>query len=399
MTAERACALAVRASYGARPFSIVVWAALTALSGGCSLVSFKSPERPLSERDLNTRVLTYDFANRFAAAVTTTSDNIANTETEEEVRLQALRWKIGATAASQRAASQMAPQMALLDSWTLAVQMRNFLRDGAGARLFGSQQAKALQTAEQLVSEAERIATQVTPPDELGTYRTFVTQYAAAHPLPDLGFLRPSIVNAWTASGGQEVKLVDSMGTIPEALADLESRMHMYGDNAPDLILWRSELALRSAGYGQESVQDALERLDGRLETLATQVSGAPGAFKDSLADVRATSVSLANRFDASISSAATDLRAEREALASDIAAERAAVVMAFDDQRAAVARDANVLLRTAVTTAGLELRRTLREVFLGFALLILITLGLPFAAGYWIGQARMARSARGGNV
>ena len=59
------------------------------------------------------------------------------------MQLNTLRWKLGASKASQHAATQMAPMMALLDTWALTEQMRQFFDTGAGAQLFGEEQVVA----------------------------------------------------------------------------------------------------------------------------------------------------------------------------------------------------------------------------------------------------------------
>ena len=45
---------------------------------GCALVTLKSPEKPLSARDLNVRILTHEFAAHFIFAVEQTADEIAS---------------------------------------------------------------------------------------------------------------------------------------------------------------------------------------------------------------------------------------------------------------------------------------------------------------------------------
>src|SRR5882672_10125673 len=106
-------------------------AALLAALGGCSLVSLKSPERPLSTRDLNARILTREYSAHFIAAVEKRADRISTGgEADPEILANTLRWKVGATTESVRAATQLAPMMGLLDTWALALQMRVFLGEG-----------------------------------------------------------------------------------------------------------------------------------------------------------------------------------------------------------------------------------------------------------------------------
>src|SRR5947207_16016558 len=97
---------------------------------GCSLVSLKTPERPLSNRDLNARILTREFSYHFIAAVGQCADDMGAGETDPEVLTRALRWKIAAATESQRAASRISPMMSLLYTWALTSPMRAFLSPG-----------------------------------------------------------------------------------------------------------------------------------------------------------------------------------------------------------------------------------------------------------------------------
>src|SRR5215475_2813760 len=103
---------------------------------GCSLVSLKSPEKPLSARDLNTRLLTRQYSAYFIVTVERCADALA--AEDEGAASNALRSKIAAVSESQQAATQMSPTMSLLDTWTFSLQMREYLAEGApGGQLFG----------------------------------------------------------------------------------------------------------------------------------------------------------------------------------------------------------------------------------------------------------------------
>src|SRR3981189_3325531 len=86
---------------------ILTVAALLAGVGGCSLVTLKSPERPLSTRDLNARILTREYSAHFIAAVEKSADSITPGQGDAEILANTLRWKVGATAESVRAATQI----------------------------------------------------------------------------------------------------------------------------------------------------------------------------------------------------------------------------------------------------------------------------------------------------
>lgn len=82
-----------RSFHASRPLALAVLAVGLA---GCSLVSLKSPEKPLSARDLNARILTHEYAAHFMADIAHAADAIAEASSDPAVRLNALRWKIAA---------------------------------------------------------------------------------------------------------------------------------------------------------------------------------------------------------------------------------------------------------------------------------------------------------------
>src|SRR6201996_1684866 len=151
-----------RGNPGATSLLCTTAGSIEALFGGCPLLTIKSPEKPLSPRDLNARILSHEFAMRFNIGVEQAADAIASQSAEFGVRANALKWKIAATTASDKAASQMAPMLGLLDEWALAGQMRAYLTDGGGKALCGELQSRATVAAADLAAEAQGLARQVT---------------------------------------------------------------------------------------------------------------------------------------------------------------------------------------------------------------------------------------------
>jgi hypothetical protein len=357
-------------------------AALLASLAACSLVSLKSPEKPLSARDLNARILTREYSAHFIAAVGQTADKIAGATSDPEIRQNTLRWKIAASGRSLSAASQMAPMMSLLDTWALSVQMSDFLSAGAGQTLFGAQQPLATTLAADEARDAQDLARRVTAPDEFAKDRQFIDAYAGAHPLEDLHFTRASIVSAWTDYSGSRTKLVDSLGTVPEALADAGDRVRMYGETGPEQLIWQAQLAAQKSGVSGEDVRAALKRLDQRMDQFSAMVSSTPAVVNGALRDAGA-------RFDSSWADVMRDVRGEQTTLADTVSAERQAAMSALDVERAAAAADATRIADQAVRQAGEEVRRLVREALILVIVLALVVMGVPFGAGYFVGRAR----------
>jgi hypothetical protein len=361
---------------------------------GCSLVSLKSPERPLSTRDLNTRILTREFSYHFISAVEQRADEIANSESDPRIVANTLRWKIGAALESQRAATRVAPQMSLLDTLALTSQMKAFLSPGnPGGALFGAHQEAALSIASELDEDARTLARSLIPARELEKDQAFVEMYTREHPLTSLDFVRASVVELWTQSQGVEIKLVDSLGTIPEAMADVSDRFKISSEALASQAMWRTQLAMRDSGYSGNDIRSALRQLDDRLAKVSAAAENAPELMHDAVADVRRSVFEALDRVDKSSAAMIEKLRVEREALTEDLHNERDTVLAAADTQRKALAQDVSRIADQVVKSSGEQVRSLAREVLLLLIVLAIVVLGLPFWAGYMVGRVRRDRA------
>jgi hypothetical protein len=357
--------------------------------GGCSLISLKTPERPLPPRDLNARILTRDLATQFQHAAGQSVDSILESERDDAVLESAMRWQIAALASSRSAATQMAPMLSLLDTWALALQIQAFVaEDGAGGALFGTHQAAVRQVCDDYAQGAENVAHRVLTAQEFEEYQRFVVAYARENPLHNLRFDRPSVVERWSRDKGG-TRLVDSLGTIPEAMEDTAQRVQIYGETMPVETMRTAELALRKSGYSRDDVQAALRRLDERLDRLAVVAESTPELVQGAEAQVRQSVREVLARLDASTTAATAALRIERAALFVELESERSALMTAVDTQRQALTRDAARIGTQLVKDTGSQVRRLTAEVLLLLTLLAFVILGLPFVAGYAVGRTR----------
>ena len=166
-----------------------------ALSGlACASASRQTPlmavgsDIKVTTSELRLRV--YDYESWFAATVETSADAILDAEEDPAIQESALRWKINAIAAMQRAAFQADPLAALGDCWGLTIQMSNFFEDGAGKDLFGDSHRIAVQASQDLEVEVERIAPIVATPGSVARVKADLTAWAQENPIQDLSFGR-----------------------------------------------------------------------------------------------------------------------------------------------------------------------------------------------------------------
>jgi hypothetical protein len=369
------------------------WLAAVLLASGltgCSLISIKTPERPLSERDMNARILTRELTTHYLDATGRNTDSILATETDPAVINNTLRWEVGVIMTTRQAETQLAPLMSLLDTWALALQLQGFVDErGPGGKLFGTHQAAVRTLTDAYADGAHALARSLLTPTEFADYQGFIDDYVRAHPLHDLRFARASVIEEWGRAKGAKSSLLDEVGTLPQALADTSQRIQIYADTVPAQTMRRTQLALRETGYTPDDVRAAMARLDARLERLTTVAESAPELVRGAEDEMRESLREVLNRLDSSAAATASAFRMERAALFVDIQAEREALTTAVDAQRKALTADAARISEQLVRSGGEEVRHFTRQAELFVILLSLVVLGLPFAAGYLVGRAR----------
>ena len=234
--------------------------ALLALAG-CVSFTLDVPGEPLPPGQLRARIETRQYAADFIERVARTADSIAAGTEDAGIRANTLRWKIGASAASRRAAYRAEPPLALADTWAFAVQMEAFFREGSGKALFGSQQQAALETAQGLAREADALAVRRLDARELAAYRKLVSDYAASERLSDLSFARAPIGPLWREAA-REGSAAKAVGAGSEVRADASDRLDIYGQRIPDELRWRAELVYLEAGIQSADLPRALKRYE-----------------------------------------------------------------------------------------------------------------------------------------
>jgi hypothetical protein len=355
---------------------------------GCSLLTIKSPEIPLSTREQEARLLTRDYAAHFATTITHLIDDTERGDTDPATRTQALKLKLGAVTEITRASTGLSPIASLLDTWAFSLQFRDFLETGSGAKLVGDARPDLRLAAGRLAAEADDLARKVTDTD-YARYHAFVLNYAELYPLQSVDLARPSVLSTWMLQGHDKNALRE-VGTVAQALGDVSDRVRIYSERIPEMSLWQAELGLDRAGFDAASYRTALRNMDAQLERISKLADRSPELAHQAIAELRDSLRASSDRLDVSWGRMIGTLRAEREALAVNIASEREGVTAAFDTQRARIAADAAQIAAQTVDTSWRELRKLVREALLLAILLALVMLGLPFAAGYLVGRRHL---------
>ncbi len=386
------------------PLGITCLLALLVASVGCSLITIRSEIEPMPRGDLEARLLTRELITVFGDRVQLAAARISGASADQEVRSAALRWQLGAIEACRAAGLRQDPREALVDVWGLSLQQREFFTTGGGSGLFGADHALAVDAAEKLVADVERIAGATIGPEVRATMAEVASEYARRFQISDLSFRREPILPLWLEAAGAAGR-VATVGTSPEVLQDVADRLRMIGEGVPRTLAWRTELALTERQEDLEELHDLLTQLDRGLASLSKLAETSPELAATAARELQRELGPSLERLDARWKESLSTLTLQREAVTRDlermqadltaaIRSEREALTAALDHQRAAVMAEADGIATNVTDRALGHLRSALREVLVLVIVLVALVLGLPFAAGYLVGRARPGPAA-----
>ncbi|MDH6025015.1 chemotaxis protein [Vibrio splendidus] len=379
---------------------------LSIVLSGCSLLEVKldTQTTPLTQQELNARIMTREYAKMFFMRIEDSADLIAQSYPADDTLHQSyvLLWKIHAEQGLQQAAYQTSPMSALIDSWVFTAQMSQFYRQGDGADLFATDDA--IETARFLDQEAEKLAKGVLSSSDFKNSKVFVAQFAASHPFKDLTFRSTPAYREWLSYlGKDESQIVQSLGTMPEAMSDASDRLSLMADQTPKLMSWKAELvALNSSLTGEDlsmtleslrqtsaSMQDFIENNPEYMQTLASIMSTEMQPLLNDLSDKTDQKLAMLTEERVALEKMVTR---EREALVEMIAKERIEIAGIVTSERELFTQDLDRVSQEVVVLAIDKLMELIKSVIIYFILFILVVFFAPLGIGYWLGKRTINR-------
>lgn len=368
---------------------------LVAIFSSCSLfkVDLNTGIEALPSKELNTRILMHEFAAVYSMQMEKLADSIMNTTDDSEIRLNALYWKINATAMSRQVIFQTVPYVSLIDTWTFCKQQSDFMNSGNGSDLFGSFQPKVVEVTQKLEDQVSLIARVVSTSREYSSYKKFVDGYALEHTFDDLFFSRGSILSEVNeALGFSDSTAVKTVGTMPEAVSDLTSRMNDLADKMPKMTKWRTEAYLYESGVDSvdiKALMDSISLLAGHISYVA---KNSPELLDTAIIRLNEQLTPLVNKLDRRWGETLWRLETERLALIEAIDIQRVALTETVAIEREVIMKDLDVLSKDLVEQSWVHIKELIYKSLFLILLILIVMLGLPFGLGYVTGKALSKR-------
>ncbi|WP_299787951.1 chemotaxis protein [uncultured Shewanella sp.] len=373
---------------------LTVMSMLALFTTACSLLEVKleSGIEPLPQEQLNMRVFSRDFSSSFYSQVELAADEIASFEGVESqdiyLKSNALMWKIYSEQALQRTIFQTSPVAAMVDTWAFTAQMTAFYEDGAGKRLFGSQQRRVVEVSQALQSEFESTAKGFLKPGEFKKNREFIEQYVAENPLTEMTFSRKSAFNDWLKFREiNEFEAVTTFGSVPEVMSDISERMAMISAQMPKILGWKAELYAMHSNINAEEIQKTLEHISVTSAKFQELMAQSPEMMQALAVDMRRELSPLLQQLSDSTDSKLAQLSKERQALELMVKSERMALEQMVARERVAAAANLDELSKHTVEVVFQELTKTLKSLILYFVLFLFVVFFAPLGLGVWLGK------------
>jgi hypothetical protein len=358
----------------------------------CSLVKIESAQKPLGTRQLNTRLLTQNFAQLAMDRVEFAADSIASLSTEEkDIQINTIRWKIETSEALGSISFQTEPKIALMDTWSYFLEIRNALDNPNLEDVFGPYKPIAEDAIDKNIVDIEGVASRVLKPMEFEKIQEFVQDYADNTPLlVQREFKHQSVRESYLAYDEIPDSIaVQTVGTLSEVVADASNRFGYYSDALGKRLNWKAEMMFLEKGIDSMDIETKLKEIDRQFERLIVVAESSPETIKDAIIEFRSNISPLFRSLNYEIGSAMENLSLEMRSLDSTFQRERIAIGSIIKRERMALTTKADTLVETGIESALDSVGKTLRNLIIYFILLFLVVLGLPFYIGYVIGKRR----------
>ncbi len=185
-----------------------------------------------------------EFGYRFAGIVVLSADEIISKTSDNEIKKQALLWKIYAIPAMIRSLSMNDPLAAGIDSWILSVQMVQYFEDGYGKDFFGEYQDIAINASRLIVNDIENIARGLKGIDDISKGQKITEDWTKNNPIKNNKFLRLSAIDSVASKiGSEDINLGSTAENIATSIDELKNQVTLYTNYLPKQIKWQIEYA------------------------------------------------------------------------------------------------------------------------------------------------------------
>ncbi|MGC9493077.1 chemotaxis protein [Vibrio genomosp. F10] len=374
---------------------------------GCSLLEVKidTQTTPLTQQELNMRLLIREYAQTFFSQVEQTADTISDNYPADDAIHQSylLLWKINATEGMQSAAYQGSPTAALIDSWVFSYQMAAYFEQRNSTELFQLEQATSV--SKLLAEDMDQRAKSLLKKSVYQSMRSFVQQFSLDHPFSDISLSRTPAYRQWlTINQINQGDVKSTMGTMPEALGDVSDKLSLVAEQTPKVMTWKAQLMALNSNISGQEISETLQSVQATSRSFQDFVENNPEYMKVLAEQMAVTLQPLVNDIDNKTNARLVQLGGERKALEAMVENERVELIKMIEKERKAIAvivsserekftQDIDKVSQDIVILAVDKMMELVKSLILYFVLFLGAIFFAPLGLGYFLGKRAANKS------
>jgi hypothetical protein len=318
-----------------------------------------------------------EFGYRFTGRVELSADEIISRTSDNEIKKQALLWKMHAIPAMIRSISINDPFAAGIDSWILSVQMLQYFEDGYGKDLFGEYQDIAITASKLIVSDIENLARQIKGEGDISRTQKTTRDWTKKHPLKNNKFLRVSALDTVAhIIGSESYSLGGTVENIAISVDELKNQVTLYTNYLPKQIKWQIEYAAYEM-FGDSTMENMMQNLN----TITRSTDRITNVVEETPLLVEELQQSSLENINYQRLATLTALTDERIAVMESIKLERIAILEDINRERNETLDRLEKISNKAVNKTTIFASDIIDKIFLR----VLIILAVVFVGGFFL--------------
>lgn len=354
----------------------------------CSLVKIESEQKPLSQLELNTRLLTQEYIKTASERVEKGADSLLEISSDIEIQKNALKWKINTLRSLRQVGFQTSPKLALLDCWSISVAVKDFFQSDSTKKMFTPYNNIPINISKDNLRQIEKIASMVLPSKEFNKHKDFVEAYAKSNPVYDLNLDHRSIRESYFDFKNIPDSLaIETVGSLSEVVNDLSNRITYTSDNTGKSLRWNTELFLKEKGIDTTQIKILADSLDVKFSKLVELAEKSPVLIDDALNKLQGQLNSFNWRIDQNMNTSLEHLSEERKKLIEFLISERRALDKIIARERELLTNKADELSSKLVEQTMGHTQELIKTSLIYLIILLAVIIILPFSMGYYLGK------------
>jgi len=321
----------------------------------------------MSQVELGIRI--NEFGKFFVSTVEESADEIIKNTDNEQIKMNALEWKINSIPQALQSLVILDPLAAGFDLYALSAQMYEFFKEGYGKNLFGSQQYIAIKASKEILNEIANISDDFRDKKYRREALEYLNVWIKENPIRNLQFNRKSTFDLMAKTlGAQDYNIGSTVGSIAEGVHDIRRQITFYTEFMPKHIKWQVEFAAHEL-LGDSTLEKTFNnfnRIVESTERITLVAEQTPALMKD-------IQLSTLTEMNKQLLIVLNTLSNEREIILATLSSERIAALKEINRERFETLDKLEQMTKGAINYSSIIAENLIDKIFIRLVILLMV--------------------------